>query len=170
MQDQPSAATTATAFLMGGARARPQRQQMHPERSTWQSGLASVRGLVTGTAWSRVRTSPVTRHHEGVGLGTTTDGRPVVIPSFMSRLSSMRTACCPWSRPTQYRFLNSTLLPTCPRHVCPILIQTPRLCPKQHCARTLSCRRQNMSLCYVREENHTSASLFRHGRLVLSPE
>jgi len=170
LQDQRSAARAARAFFIGGARARPQRQQMHPERSTWQSGLANVRGLVTGTAWSRVRTSSVTRHHEGVGLGTRTNGRPVVIPPFVSRLSSMRTACCPWSRPTHHRFLNSPLLPTFQRLVCPILIQTPRLCPKQHCARSLSCRRQNMSLCCVREENYTSASLFRHGRLVLSPE
>ena len=36
-------------YLGAGGRARPAGEEVPPDRSTWPSGLANVRGLVTGT-------------------------------------------------------------------------------------------------------------------------
>ena len=90
-------------YLGGGGRARPAGEKVHPDRSTWPSGLANVRGLVTGTGGSRDRASPGVRHDGHVGLGTRTKGPPVVKPLLLSRRHTVQTARCP-SHPKQLRF------------------------------------------------------------------
>jgi len=90
-------------YLGGGGRARPAGEKVHPDRSTWPSGLANVRGLVTGTGGSRDQTSPGARHDRHVGLGTRTKGPPVVIPLLLCRHHTVQTPRCP-SHPKQLRF------------------------------------------------------------------
>ena len=96
--------------LGGGGRARPAGEEVHPDRSTWPSGLADVRGLVTGTGGSRGRASPGTRHDGHVALGSRTERRPVVKPLLMSGSNTVQTAHDRLSRAPQSRVSIATVI------------------------------------------------------------